>query len=420
VAKYSTTQSVHCFTFTVGSAADLVFDNQGVDGLAAMQAYVQSVATTMLAKPEVQLLIGSDWIAVWGPVVYSRDTTGPTVVADNTMACYFNLKQNTFVVAVAGTNPRSPFDWFGQDFDVHTQIPWTTAGGSGGGNISAGANNGLQIVLALRDASGQTMLEALSHFLEERQIAEATIAVGGHSLGGALSPCLALYMFENAMKLGLSGQKLSVFATAGPTPGDATWASNYDTLISSKHISYSSLYNTLDVVPLAWQPTDLETIPTLYDSLLSPKDTPKDDFTGMLVSGAQLYALNSSDVNTYTQVANGRASLVGQFNTKLNTPLKLALETGLKKLLPGELALYGLSLTNAACFVAQAAAQHISAYPPLLLISEYYAQYKDALAACKPKWVTEIDPIKAAVLKTTGIDLDRVAAAGEAAAKPDA
>jgi hypothetical protein len=414
VAVYSTTQIVHSFTFTVGSAADLKFDNQSGEGVAAMQTYVQLVAKTMLADTKVQHLIG-DWTLVWGPVVYANNTSGPTVVADNTMACYYSPTHNMYVVAVSGTNPVSPLDWFGQDFNVHTQVPWTTAGGTGSGKISAGTNDGLQTILQMRNAEGQTMLEALSSYMTPRLTTGATIAVGGHSLGGALSPCLALYMYENAAKLGLSG-KLSVFATAGPTPGDGQWASNYEALISAGSLDYSSLYNTLDVVPLAWQPSDLETIPTLYDSFNKPPDSPPDNFTGILVSDAQLYALNSIFINSYTQVTTNHTSLKGNFDSTVYTNVanKLA---ALSHVLQGGLAVYIPTIISAAQFVAQAATQHISAYPRLLHIKEFYEQYQTTLAACKPTTATQIDPIKAAVLKTTGVDLDRVAAAGEAVAK---
>jgi hypothetical protein len=418
VAVYSTTQIVHSFTFTVGSAADLKFDNQSGEGVAAMQTYVELVAKTMLEDKAVHDVIGLGWVSVWGPVVYARDTSGPTVVADNTMAVYYNPFQNLFVVAVAGTNPLSPFDWFGQDFDVHNQVPWTKAGGNGSGHISAGANNGLQIVLQkMTDANGKTMLEALSGYLKLHVTSKTTIAVGGHSLGGALSPCLALYMYDNATTLGLSGHQISVFATAGPTPGDATWASNYEELITAGSITYSSLYNTLDVVPLAWQPSDLGAIPTLYVPYKVPPDMPNNNFVGMLVSDAQLYALDAFFTNSYMQVTNNHTALLGTFNTTVDDDVAAKLTPILTRLLPDGLQPYVSTIVYSAQFVAQAASQHISAYPPLLQITEFYAQYKDTLAKCKPTMATQIDPIKAAVLKTVGVDLDRVAAAGEAVAK---
>jgi hypothetical protein len=416
MGTYSTTQIVYSFTFSVGSAGGLSFDNQGGAGYATMQKYVQAVATAVLSDTTIQGLIGSDWTPVWGPVVYASDTSGSTVHADNTMGCYYSKSNNMFVVAVAGTNPTSPFDWFDEDLDVHTLVPWTTAGGTGVGNIAAGTSAGLQILLELTDGS-LTMLKALANYITNNSVTGATIAVGGHSLGGALSPCLALYMYDNASTLGLSGQQLSAFPTAGPTPGDSDWAQTYESVIQNKGITYSSLYNTLDVVPLAWQESDLATIPTLYDADIPPaaSDSPPDDFMGILVAGAQLYALDSSHVNPYTQVTTNRNSLGGTFDTTVDQNVQTKLKY-IKYVLPSALTTYVETLTNVARFVAQAAAQHTTAYPLLLDIVDFYNEYQTILTTYKPASATAIDPVKASVMNVLGIDLDRVAAAGAAAA----
>jgi hypothetical protein len=406
VSIYSVTQIVYSFSFSVGSAAGMAFPNQDGNGLTAMQSYLQTVATAVLENPEIRLLIGLEWAPVWGPVVFANDTTGATVRADNTMACYYNKAQNLFVVAVAGTNPNSPLDWFGEDFDVHTKVPWTTVSGpnAGTGNISAGSSSGLQILLKMTDSTGNTMLAALANYITEHKVPEATIAVGGHSLGGALSPCLALYMYDNAGTLGLGGKQLSVFATAGPTPGDAGWAQTYEGLIAAGSITYSSVFSTQDVIPLAWQPIDLGSVPTLYAMI------PANDFTGSLVAVAALTALDSSYQNTYTQVTTNHTPMHALFNAEVDVAVAGKLQN-IHLVLPGSLQQYAATLIDVARFVAQAAVQHTSGYPPLLGIADFAKHYAKIVAANKPATAISTDPVKAAVLKATGIDLDRVPAA---------
>lgn len=367
MTTYSITQLVYSFAFSAGSAGGLSFSNQGGTGYATMQQYVQTVAAAVLTDKTIQGLIGSDWTAVWGPVVYARDTSNSTVHADNTMGCYYSPSNNLFVVAVAGTNPISSFDWFDEDLNVNTLVPWTQAGVTGLGNISAGAYAGLQILLALTDG-GSTMLQALASYITNNKVTGATIAVAGHSLGGALSQCLALYMYDNASTLGLSGQQLVALPTAAPTPGDADWAQTYEAVIQSGGIAYVSEYNTLDVVPHAWHEGGLATIPTLYDAYIRPhrSDSPRDDFMGILAAGAQLYVLDSSYQNSYKQVKSDRQPLSGTFDTTVDDDVKTKLQH-IRLVFPSALKAYAETLINVARFVAQAAVQHTTAYPPLLL-----------------------------------------------------
>jgi Lipase (class 3) len=381
----------------------LSFDNSSGGGLQALQTFVAKVAGDVLQDSTIQGLIGTDWKIVWGPVAYSSDTSGPTVRADNTMGCYYSASQNLFVVAVAGTDSGSAFDWLDEDFDVLTQVTWTTAGGTGSGNISAGANEGLQILLAMTDASGSKMLTALAQWITNNKVSSATIAVTGHSLGGALAPVLALYMSDNQSTLTLGGQSLAVYASAGPTPGDSGFASTYATAINNGDLTYSSVYNTLDVVPLAWAVSDLATIPTLYGTNIPPakSDSPADAFMGSLISGVVMAMSNQSV--SYTQVS-GRSSLAGTFNTTIDKIVSSVMNN-LQSSLPSALSTYFESISNVARFAAQAAIQHTSAYPPLLSITDFYTEYQSILSADKPSLAVRRDPTQTAIRRLTGIEI---------------
>ena len=70
------------------------------------------VSEILSADPTIQGFIGADWTPVWGPIVWANPAQqGPNYIADNTLACYYSPSQKLFVIAIAGTNPGSLFDW---------------------------------------------------------------------------------------------------------------------------------------------------------------------------------------------------------------------------------------------------------------------------------------------------------------------
>lgn len=84
--------------------------------------------------------------------------------------------------------------------------------------------------------------------------------VTGHSLGGALSPVLALYLSEN-----LSGKvQISVFPLAGPSPGNTEFAAYYGSVLGG---ATERLWNPFDAVPLAWNHESMGKLEDLYEPL---------------------------------------------------------------------------------------------------------------------------------------------------------
>ncbi|MFO0591167.1 MAG: hypothetical protein U0441_26715 [Polyangiaceae bacterium] len=407
-ATYSTTQIIHSFSFSVNSAGSLSFDNSSGEGFSTMQAYVTKVADGVLADPTIQGLIGSDWQLVWGPVVFSNDTSGASVVADNTMACYYSPSNNLLVIPVAGTNPSSMFDWLSEDFSVRSLVSWSSITGAGSGNVSQGTATGLQILLAMKDGSGNTLPEALNAFLKSSSLTNATVAVAGHSLGGALSPALALYLHDKRSTWDPTGTTaISASPTAGPTPGDSGFASYYEGIISAGGVSYSSLYNNQDVVPLAWAPGDLATIPSIYDANITPVSgaVPADLLTGAVASGLQINAAaaGSFSSNPYAQVSTGRSALTGAFSTTTDTGAKFIL-SAVTTSLTGTFATYQPYVENLGRFAAQAIYQHTSAYPSLLGIGSFVSEYQSILQKNKPSSAQTTDDLRGAVKRLTGID----------------
>lgn len=360
-ATYNTEQQVAAFTFSVNSAADLSFSS-----LAAMQAYVTKIAGINLADTTMQGLMGSDWTPIWGPVVWVNPSQqGTSLVVDNTMACYFSQSQNLFVIAIAGTNPGSMFDWEKEDADITTMVAWNTispASGSSSGYISTASNIAFNALMGMQD-NNVSLLTALKSYINSNKITGSTVAVGGHSLGGTIAPCIGLYLNDNLSTLGLSGQNIAVYVYAGPTPGDQNFATYYESKINTTSFTYSSQYNSIDIIPQASVIADIATIPTIYGKNISFKDTPPNTFLGVLTTALQLASYAGSKTtgaSAYTQISTNRTSLSGTFNTDVynNCSSIVALELDFLPVAQT----YMSELGNFINFMYQAVAQHGPAY----------------------------------------------------------
>ena len=94
-------------------------------------AYTGSVATIEAAlttdlNNHLTAMAGEigPWDVVWGPAVYESPNSDR---ADNNMYVARSNGQPGFpelVVAIAGTNPYSLFDWLVEDLLVTPQVPW--------------------------------------------------------------------------------------------------------------------------------------------------------------------------------------------------------------------------------------------------------------------------------------------------------
>jgi hypothetical protein len=236
------------------------------DGL--VNALTSSIQTR-LANPDLQELIGDSWELAWGPCVFQRP--GSTY-EDNAMYVAHDTVNNIYVVAVAATNIDSLYDIIIEDFDV-TPIPWPYGGSAPSGTeIATGTHDGVNVLLRM-ESQGQT----LKQYLQSRADASSsTLIFAGHSLGSALSPTLALALMEQGLNL-LDWKVVHVYPTAGPTPGNATFAAYFSQNFPQSatgsqpwQVWNADLANSLDVVPRAWNAQTLATIPTLYAPIIKP------------------------------------------------------------------------------------------------------------------------------------------------------
>ncbi|WP_298420177.1 hypothetical protein [uncultured Kordia sp.] len=407
-------KQIYSLSFSVNSASNLSWKQTDCkSGMVEMQAYIKKVAAAVLS--ETASIIGN-WKAIWGPIVYANDPTSTSVHADNTMGMYYNSDENVMVIAIAGTNVNSPFGWFVEDFSVHTTKSWETVTGvPSSGNISNGTYVGLSILREMKNSKKETVTAALKNFLSENpSLTGMQVAVAGHSLGGALSPTLALFLSDTKSDWDPNGMtSIGAFPTAGPTPGDEAFASYYEKQIAADKIYYLSQHNAIDVVPHAWQKEDIEKIPTIYqDYIKQPSDAnPAETITGTLASAAALNALATKNiigvpVNRYQQISPS-TTLDGTFNTEMDDKISEKLKY-INLVLPLALGKYAVYLRNLARFAAQAAVQHTSEYHKLLDIVPFMAEYEKILKANKPKEQDVLEDYEYAVKEIAKIDLQKI------------
>jgi hypothetical protein len=284
------------------------------------------------------------WKMVWGPVVYESsvdllDVTGYSGVEDNAVfvAQGLDADGNTvYVVSIAGTNPQSIItDVTQEDFDI-TLLNWpygVPAALDLSPQVTQGTLDGLGYLMGMQDPNTG---DSLGAFLKRKKSTTATVIVTGHSLGGALSPALALALFGDPGNTSLDPADWSavyVYPIAGPAVGNQDYATFYATTFPQTTDAQSEtwnllVWNSLDVVPHAWN--QMSGLPELYPDLAASSDC----LTSILSS---LGALGGS---SYVQLQN--------------------------QMLTGTFAAPPATLYPVSAFVAEVVYQHVSAYFDLL------------------------------------------------------
>jgi len=305
-----------------------------------LQDLLKTDITKYLNAPSIQEDIGN-WDLVWGPVVYKPLWTKYAI-----NAMYVAQNGNQYVVAIAGTNPKSYYDWLKEDFNVKKQVSWPYGDIPPDiePKISKGTYTGLKHLQKMK-SSGKTVLEFLG---EKNSDDEIEIIFTGHSLGGALSPALAL-----AAKNEWAGEKpfkISVYPSAGPTPGNQDFSTYYDSQLGN---STTRIWNDIDIVPHAWNETMLSEIPYLYLPEIEPSRA---------VSSLVEQAKKLADGGNYTQILPETPGLEGTVSLPSDPPLCDETE-GSEETTPE---------SNYKTFMKQAITQHTSEYAVLLNVQDPY------------------------------------------------
>lgn len=260
----------------------------------SLQTQATRGVNNLLHNDSVQQLIGT-WTPVWGPVTYTEDPTGnknpDTCVTDNTLMLLKGTdpsdpSKTLYVLAIAGTIGASSYDWFTEDFGLDTMALWPakTPGKSNtvafkqpsisnnssvtntGRYISTGMATGLNVLFnTMVDGSKGTLMNYLSTTFKNSSNS-IEIAVAGHSLGGALAPCVALSLMDNQSVWNPAlSCKITCYATAGFSPGNVNFASYFQKQIGA---NFKGSCNSNDVAINLYQTSTMLQVPTLYDSII--------------------------------------------------------------------------------------------------------------------------------------------------------
>lgn len=157
-----------------------------------------------------------------------------------------NSRTGDRVIAIRGTYPHplsaAYWDDARQDYPFDDMVLWPCTTDA---RIACGVHKGLENLLKLTDAEGRTLETAISTVP-----ADKTLTVTGHSLGGTLTPVLALRLAET-----FAGRPIEATSYAGLTPGNGAFAALFSpgTALGGK---VRRVYNSLDLVPYGWDRVD--------------------------------------------------------------------------------------------------------------------------------------------------------------------
>ncbi len=174
------------------------------------------------------------WKAVWLP--------NPPDTPVNFAFMAKDAQSGTRVIAIRGTYPdplsSAYWDDARQDSPFGDMVDWP---GATGAKIAGGTSEGFQNLLTLTDGNGRTLEQAVAALP-----VDAPLVVTGHSLGGTLTPVIALWLAET-----FPGRPIEATSYAGLTPGNGAFAALFGagTALDGK---VRRVYNTLDTVPYGW------------------------------------------------------------------------------------------------------------------------------------------------------------------------
>lgn len=253
-------QTMLALAYTV-DAADVV-DGDGVEA----NITAGKIANCVLNS--VPTLKGQ-WEIVWGPRVYDFPLVSDGH-SNNTMMVVQNTENpNIYVVAIAGTDPKSWSDWVFEDFLVWKTKPWVY--GNPPANLSPEISTatwvGLSTLQAIAPVAGtpghgNSLRDFLASVMSNTDSA-VSVYTSGHSLGGALAPAVACWLNDTKENWDPDNQStVHTYAFAGATPGNGDFASWMNSQFPGDQLVRVS--NTLDLVPHAWNYDTLMEVPTLY------------------------------------------------------------------------------------------------------------------------------------------------------------
>lgn len=198
---------------------------------------------------------------IWGPAIHKREIE---IITESLMFMVKDLgRPSEYTVVVRGTNPLSFLSWIIQDFDVVTLLPW--AGDGDERRISRGTYKSLVIhrdetIPARKVPGAGTKIFDFIQDIVQKSRERVTFNFTGHSLGGLMSPTLALWIKEHLPEELAEKIDFHIFPFAGPTAGNRAFAEYADRSLTSCR-QYG---NPLDIAVHAWNVESLKELQETY------------------------------------------------------------------------------------------------------------------------------------------------------------
>jgi Lipase (class 3) len=251
-----------------------------------------SVATLQAtAERSIPLLITQnhlEWDVVWGPVVWKTDPDNTLTGPDHVWYVAKRQGREQYTVAVAAT--ATTYNHLVHNSDIIHVVDFPAWIGEGllepptatrnvvetGTYIALGTARGVHTLRSQPGrTSGTNVIQLLPFFLQTLP-RDSEVIFTGFSLGGALSPTLALALVQGGGIFSESKKALT-YPIAGASPGNRSFESLYVSKFPRTRVWNCNVINTLDIVPHAWcadsdsqQPQKLHSIPTIYGTPAVP------------------------------------------------------------------------------------------------------------------------------------------------------
>jgi hypothetical protein len=261
---------------------------------AYLQEYLYDQLVTLLKK-----YTGDKWQIGWGPVVWKENPDDTTDGIGN--ACFVARNKalkfedgdtyDTYVVSIATT--ASMYDWISENIAVNYVVdfnawvsggidkpPKKQRGNDEGVFIAYGTAIGVHKLVTEPVPSGLTGVGTgtLIPFLASIPSKGTKVIFTGFSLGGAISPPLALATRQAGLFNKFRKQDVLVYALAAPTPGNQPFSKSFAAQFPfydgpGYRCWNANIVNSLDAVPQAWctkrelsPKQNIENIPSIWGS----------------------------------------------------------------------------------------------------------------------------------------------------------